>query len=98
MRLHVLRWRFVDPVVSILLVVELAFEAEKIRDYVSMYNKVSILLVVELAFEAQQDSEQKEELPVSILLVVELAFEDRNRYVSRVTRCGFNPSCSGIGF
>ncbi len=61
-------------VVSILLVVELAFEERK--PIAGRIGKcVSILLVVELAFEAEVIIFTPLMAYVSILLVVELAFE-----------------------
>ncbi len=64
-----------DVGVSILLVVELAFEG-RIFVYRGLKPIVSILLVVELAFEVINCHITRPLGPVSILLVVELAFEE----------------------
>ncbi len=64
--------------VSILLVVELAFEADS-ASVIDLGALVSILLVVELAFEDSTTITFLEGVRVSILLVVELAFEVSRR-------------------
>ncbi len=83
--------------VSILLVVELAFEG-LVQDRTPFLFQVSILLVVELAFEVPNGCNAEKQTYVSILLVVELAFEEQQNYKSSVFYSCFNPSCSGIGF
>ncbi len=84
--------------VSILLVVELAFEEVISVDQQIPLDQVSILLVVELAFEVHSRQGKYHRKLVSILLVVELAFEESLEYWAIKKHLSFNPSCSGIGF
>ncbi len=83
--------------VSILLVVELAFEVRQGAPDV-WRQLVSILLVVELAFEEALLLLTALPDVVSILLVVELAFEVATYSPGNLKKSSFNPSCSGIGF
>jgi len=68
-------WRVTKPDVSILLIVELAFEGGN-AGAIPTPDVVSILLIVELAFEARGGRRiYNADARVSILLIVELAFE-----------------------
>ena len=65
-----------DILVSILLIVELAFEGGFYGAMWALNLFVSILLIVELAFEGGINGVNFALIAVSILLIVELAFED----------------------
>ena len=85
-------------VVSILLIVELAFEEMVLRHAILVICGFQSFLSWNWLLKGITSLAPAVKVSVSIILIVELAFEDLPRLEEKETRPRFNPSYRGIGF